>query len=573
MSYSYLIDRSLNFNKDDDQNDTSFPSNNPKYHDNGIKLRQRQTKQMAYYMDDDDIDDERLANFASTPFQSIYSNKKFPKELHVHSNDSNKYYWLDEKQLGYRKFKLFWDQIDRERSILKSKRMNLIYSQNVSSSSSSLPGQTNHLKPAITYQTPIKSVISSIAPSNTYRGSAYITLPNSSTFKSSNPTNPDNKTFNIVKLPNAIPSNIPHSSYTTPLSSFSSHSSFTNLNVHNEKSNFENPLTNYDPLKRLNTYTNGTVNMPHLHESMKLEKNNNRSIALNPIIKNEDDCKYRDLMRNKYKTGGAEEFHKNTDLLLEKRISRLKREILAKRKLLLTNQQSNEHPHKVSRTNHSNSTFHLKEHSTIYSHDGESKEKIQISKNDICSICKDRFGDNDDLLICSICSSLFHEACSFNENSDILDLNSSTTTVGKIVCANCSIKRLIIANSNKYKDAAFDSKITCLNDVLSILMKQKCAQPFLLPVDSRTVPDYYDIIKEPIDFKTIERRLNKGLYSSDDEFTNDVKLIFGNCRLYNKAGSIYVKYADYLEQLFQTILSSYHSYHSYQSNQVANKQQ
>lgn len=47
-------------------------------------------------------------------------------------------------------------------------------------------------------------------------------------------------------------------------------------------------------------------------------------------------------------------------------------------------------------------------------------------------------------------------------------------------------------------------------------------------------PDYYEIISKPIDFKRIESRH----YSSIDELSHDLKLMFDNALLYNEPGSM-----------------------------------
>ena len=47
-------------------------------------------------------------------------------------------------------------------------------------------------------------------------------------------------------------------------------------------------------------------------------------------------------------------------------------------------------------------------------------------------------------------------------------------------------------------------------------------------------PDYYEIISKPIDFKRIESQK----YSSIDELSHDLQLMFDNALLYNEPGSM-----------------------------------
>ncbi|GMH36505.1 hypothetical protein BSKO_04373 [Bryopsis sp. KO-2023] len=59
---------------------------------------------------------------------------------------------------------------------------------------------------------------------------------------------------------------------------------------------------------------------------------------------------------------------------------------------------------------------------------------------------------------------------------------------------------------------------------------------FTQPVDQREVPDYYQIVKNPVDLGTIKQRLLAGVYQTPQEFENDVRLVWSNCFLYNKRG-------------------------------------
>ncbi|MCD9646950.1 DeSI-like protein hag1 [Datura stramonium] len=75
--------------------------------------------------------------------------------------------------------------------------------------------------------------------------------------------------------------------------------------------------------------------------------------------------------------------------------------------------------------------------------------------------------------------------------------------------------------------------------------------PFKEPVDARDVPDYYDIIKDPIDLKTMSKRVESELYYvTFDMFVADVRRMFANARTYNSPETIYYKCATRLESHF-----------------------
>lgn len=58
-------------------------------------------------------------------------------------------------------------------------------------------------------------------------------------------------------------------------------------------------------------------------------------------------------------------------------------------------------------------------------------------------------------------------------------------------------------------------------------------QPFMNKVSKREAPNYYDIIKQPMDLNTVLRKLRNIRYQSKQEFVDDLNLIWKNCLTYN----------------------------------------
>lgn len=113
-----------------------------------------------------------------------------------------------------------------------------------------------------------------------------------------------------------------------------------------------------------------------------------------------------------------------------------------------------------------------------------------------------------------------------------------------------------------------------------IFQCHKSAWPFIDPVDASEVPDYYDIIKEPMgrlwiaellknalwtfldflfaaDLKQIESRIITRAYSCLADFIKDMTKIFDNCRFYNQRDSTFYKSAEDLEAFFIQKLNSF----------------
>lgn len=82
--------------------------------------------------------------------------------------------------------------------------------------------------------------------------------------------------------------------------------------------------------------------------------------------------------------------------------------------------------------------------------------------------------------------------------------------------------------------------------------------PFQEPVDANEVPDYYDVIKNPIDLSKIRRRVDRGdFYMNLYMFTADYARMFNNCRTYNAPETVFCKAANRLENYFESKLHSW----------------
>ena len=94
-------------------------------------------------------------------------------------------------------------------------------------------------------------------------------------------------------------------------------------------------------------------------------------------------------------------------------------------------------------------------------------------------------------------------------------------------------------------------KVALKSELLSIVRKiqdQSFSWPFVDPVDTTAVPDYLDVIKEPIDLSTIEKRIRQeGYYRSKQMLFSDLMLMVNNCKLFNDDQSTFVQCAVSLE--------------------------
>ncbi|XP_053247763.1 bromodomain testis-specific protein isoform X2 [Podarcis raffonei] len=88
--------------------------------------------------------------------------------------------------------------------------------------------------------------------------------------------------------------------------------------------------------------------------------------------------------------------------------------------------------------------------------------------------------------------------------------------------------------------------------LMRAMWRHNFSWPFHQPVDAAglNLPDYYSIIKNPMDLTTIQKRLEHTCYTCAAECIEDFKTMFANCYLYNKPGDDIIFMAQALEKVF-----------------------
>ncbi|XP_045797136.1 transcription factor GTE8-like isoform X2 [Trifolium pratense] len=89
--------------------------------------------------------------------------------------------------------------------------------------------------------------------------------------------------------------------------------------------------------------------------------------------------------------------------------------------------------------------------------------------------------------------------------------------------------------------------------LLTRLMSHQYGWVFNTPVDvvKLNLPDYFTIIKHPMDLGTIKTKIDTGAYSNPLEFAADVRLTFSNAMTYNPPGNDVYIMADTLRKYFE----------------------
>jgi len=90
----------------------------------------------------------------------------------------------------------------------------------------------------------------------------------------------------------------------------------------------------------------------------------------------------------------------------------------------------------------------------------------------------------------------------------------------------------------------YNALLHLLND----MQNNTNAWPFQQPVNKDEVPDYYEVIMQPMDLGTMEEKHEQDQYPTPEDFIKDALLIFVNCRKYNNETTPYAKAANRLEK-------------------------
>jgi len=111
------------------------------------------------------------------------------------------------------------------------------------------------------------------------------------------------------------------------------------------------------------------------------------------------------------------------------------------------------------------------------------------------------------------------------------------------------------ALAKKRNRIANDPQMKFCHTVLKELYKkqhQSYAFPFYEPVDwvALKIPDYPEIIKQPMDLSTVKKKLENHQYETAKQFEDDVRLMFRNCYKYNPPKNPVYAMGKALERVF-----------------------
>ncbi|KAJ8378965.1 hypothetical protein AAFF_G00232590 [Aldrovandia affinis] len=103
-------------------------------------------------------------------------------------------------------------------------------------------------------------------------------------------------------------------------------------------------------------------------------------------------------------------------------------------------------------------------------------------------------------------------------------------------------------NTKKNRMKSLNAAVTEARDMAT---GRRLCDLFMVKPSKKDYPDYYKIILEPIDLKTIEHNIRSDKYLTEEALVDDLKLMFRNARHYNEEGSQVYNDAIILEKVMR----------------------
>lgn len=168
------------------------------------------------------------------------------------------------------------------------------------------------------------------------------------------------------------------------------------------------------------------------------------------------------------------------------------------------------------------------------------KKAQQTTTRELYCLCRQPYDESQFYICCDRCQDWFHGRC-------VGVLQTESESIDEYKCPNCEPQAPFnYANMRTLSTRDYEE----LRKLLRQLQTHKSSWPFREPVKEKDVPDYYQIIKDPMDLRLIETKIHERRYQRLLEFIGDVTKIFDNCRYYNAKESNIARCATSLESFF-----------------------
>ncbi|VDN05007.1 unnamed protein product [Thelazia callipaeda] len=171
----------------------------------------------------------------------------------------------------------------------------------------------------------------------------------------------------------------------------------------------------------------------------------------------------------------------------------------------------------------------------------------KITEEELYCVCQTPYDDSRFYVGCDGCEGWFHPQC-------VGITKEEAEKAAEYLCPQCVRNKLTdrysrdsLSPHTKLSNAQFE----LLWHVLNNLKEHRTSWPFREAVDPKEHPDYYTLIKKPMDLNIVQQKLEHREYHHLKEFTADITQIFENARIFNPKDSAIYQCADILEKQFR----------------------
>ncbi|CAF0800902.1 unnamed protein product [Adineta steineri] len=169
----------------------------------------------------------------------------------------------------------------------------------------------------------------------------------------------------------------------------------------------------------------------------------------------------------------------------------------------------------------------------------------QRAKERLYCICQTPYDESKFYIGCDVCADWLHGSC----------VNITPEDAEKFevyVCPRCSTEK---KQEFLNKPIIGETRKKLLN-LIDQLLAHKMSWPFQKPVDVKDVPNYYKIIKDPMDLTTLKTKVLSNKFKTICDFIRDVNKIFNNCRQFNAIDSTFSQCANVVDNYFRQLLEN-----------------
>lgn len=105
------------------------------------------------------------------------------------------------------------------------------------------------------------------------------------------------------------------------------------------------------------------------------------------------------------------------------------------------------------------------------------------------------------------------------------------------------LKRELVKVKSQCMEMELCPLVSFLRRLLDLIRARDTGEIFIEPVDQTEVPDYSEVVKNPMDLSTMRTKIDTFQYNSLQEFESDFYLMINNCLAYNSKDTVFYRAA------------------------------